>query len=81
MSYFMEQGDERWSCKGKARHRDFRTAKVALARSIEQYGDQTLVCYPCWACDGWHVGHPPRNVQKRLKYDRLLKLIDRANGR
>lgn len=66
------------SCHGKVRHRSERDARKALAGTIRETGDCALVYYACPHCRGWHVGHPPKAEQKRLRFTRLLSLIDRA---
>lgn len=69
------------SCRGKRRHRTAGHARIALRLTIQATGDGGLVIYPCNACGGWHVGHPPKCEQRRLRYTRLINLIDKANGR
>lgn len=67
------------SCEGKVRHRSVHAARAALRESIRAYEDTTLIYYgPCAHCGGFHVGHPPKSEQKRLKFERLIKAIERA---
>lgn len=65
-------------CGKKRRHASFPNAIRALAETGKQHGDLSLVAYRCDHCGFFHVGHPPRAEQKRLKYTRLLDLIDKA---
>lgn len=66
-------------CHGKARHRSRSGADKAIAVHGRIHGDLTLEAYRCGHCGFWHVGHPPKRQQKRLRFSRLLALIARAN--
>lgn len=67
-------------CQGKVRHASYAGAAIAARESGLTHGDLTLVAYPCKHCGGFHVGHPKRSAQKRLRFNRLLQLIARANA-
>ena len=69
------------SCDGKRRHETFQAAARSMAHTGQVTGQLTLIVYRCDWCDGYHVGHPPRAEQRQLRYERLLRLIDKANGR
>lgn len=67
------------ACAGKVRHSRRRHAEIAARISGAHHADLTLVAYQCPHCGGWHVGHPRKGDQRRLHFERLLALIDRAN--
>lgn len=81
MSRFHSTRNAGRSCRGKVRHATFDAALTAVRRSGETFGDAGLIAYQCTHCDGFHVGHAPPAERRRLRFQRLLKLIDRANGR
>lgn len=68
------------SCQGKVRHRSRGGAERAIASLGRKDGDLALQAYPCGHCGGWHVGHPSKAADRqKLRYTRLLALIERAN--
>lgn len=81
MTRFTAEPDAARSCQGKVRHANVAAAKFALRESIKTFGNPALVYYYCQHCYGYHIGRPKSFVSKRLRYDGILKAIDRANGR
>lgn len=72
--------DESRSCRGKMRHASEATAMRALVESMKTFGVGDLIYYGCRFCGGYHIGHAPtKSERKQLRFDRLIKLIDRAN--
>jgi hypothetical protein len=69
------------TCTGKARHKTAAHARIALAKTGEREGDLGLVFYRCRFCPFFHIGHAPKREQKQLRYQRLLKLIAKANAK
>lgn len=67
------------SCRGKVRHATHESARRHFTNLSWSKADLGLLIYRCRFCNGFHIGHPGRNRQKQLKYERLLRLIERAN--
>lgn len=67
------------SCQGKVRHATERGARIAMAITGRIHADMGLVFYRCPNCHGWHVGHATKGEQRRLRFNRLVKLIEKAN--
>lgn len=67
------------ACLGKVRHPSPQAAAIELAKCGRKYGDLGLVFYRCAHCGGYHIGHAPKSDRKRLRTQRLLKLIESAN--
>jgi hypothetical protein len=59
-------------CTGKARHRSYETAALALAR-VKRDIRGPLEVYKCKFCDGWHTGTPDikaRMTKRNKHHDR-----------
>lgn len=70
--------DEAHACTGKVPHRTMWAAQTAVKQMGRIHGDLTLVAYGCRYCGRFHTGHPEKSKQKKIRYQRLLKLIDYA---
>lgn len=55
-------------CAGKKRHRDKRSAVIAL-KAMNNAG---LGTYPCPKCKGWHVGTSRTEWKAQKRLDQLL---------
>lgn len=69
------------SCRGKAKHRSFHAAKLALAVVVAEGNGVGLTPYRCTACGFIHLGHQNKSDRNLARMQRLWDAIDRANGR
>lgn len=66
------------SCQNKRRHPTYAGAAVALRLTSNIHGDPTLRVYRCTHCGGFHIGHPGKAAQRRLRFTRMVRLIEYA---
>lgn len=65
---------QRKKCTGKTRYPSQAFAIKGIERLRAATGHMDLLTtYPCGWCQGWHFGHPPRRVLKRIRAQILRK--------
>jgi len=63
----------RRKCENKVRYSSMEGAAEGIERLREvKKVTELLTPYPCGFCQGWHFGHPPHRVLKRIR-EQLLK--------
>lgn len=61
-------------CEGKVRYATEAGAVAGIERLREvKKAEEFFTTYKCGFCQGWHFGHPPRKVLKRIRAQLLRK--------